>query len=290
MDTVLEKPFSKNGINSWVHCIDINLKKSDDDWFLYHHHDYIELLYGCDTDAVVWINGKSYPFKSNDLVLINSKEPHAVIANKDSHYICIKVLPSILYADDESFFEFKYVVPFMPERSHQNVFTKSELMDIQTHQLISEIISEWYAESPAYELIIRANLLKIFAGIFRYWNRNNISLPVTDYSDAIKQALAYTAENYGSVTEDEVADFCGLSYNYFSYLFRKETNRNFKDYLLSIRLREAENKLISTTDSITEIALLCGFSTASHFISKFKEYKKITPKQFRDKAKRFNLP
>lgn len=288
MDTFLEKPFAKNGINSWVHCLDMKLKGDKNARLNYHYHDYIELLYGYDTDATVWINGNSYPFKTDDLVLINSKEPHDVIADRDSHYICIKVLPSILYADEEAFFELKYVVPFLLESTHQKIFKKRDLEDIQIRMLVSEIMVEWNMENPAYELIIRANLLKIFAGIFRYWNKNNISVPVTELNSTTKNALAYIAENYDTVTEEDVASYCGLSYNYFSYIFRKETGKNFKDYLLAIKLREAENKLISTTDSITDIAISCGFSTASYFISKFKDHKKVTPRQFRASIKNMN--
>ena len=282
-DRFLEEPFKRNGVKSWVHCIDMQVpKRQKNDIFTYHYHDYVELLYGYHTDAHVWINGESLPFKTGDLVLINSNESHVVIPDGDSHYICIKVSPSILYANEEAMLELKYVIPFLIESAHQKVFTQDDLEGADIRRLMSEIMLEWNMENPAYELIIRADILKIFAAIFRYWNKNNYSLPVAEFNDTIKKALVYISENYSTVTEEDVADYCGLSYNYFSYLFRKTLGKNFKDYLLSIKLREAEKKLISTNKSITEIALSCGFSTASYFISKFIAYKKLTPCKFRE--------
>lgn len=60
----------------------------------------------------------------------------------------------------------------------------------------------------------------------------------------------------------------------------------FSDYLTFVRLRVAEKLLITGSRSVTEIALMVGFSSASHFVARFKAHKQITPIQFRRK---FNL-
>ena len=61
--------------------------------------------------------------------------------------------------------------------------------DIQIRRLISEIMIEWNMENHAYELMIRANLLKIFVGILRYWRKNEIDIKTSDFSDIMKKAL-----------------------------------------------------------------------------------------------------
>ena len=106
------------------------------------------------------------------------------------------------------------------------------------------------------------------------------------YSKPLKKALKFIAENYNTITAEQVAKHCGFSYNYFSHIFKEELGINFKDYVISLRLREAEKKLVSTDNSTTDIALSCGFSTSSYFITKFKEYKNMTPKKFREMIKK----
>ena len=72
-----------------------------------------------------------------------------------------------------------------------------------------------------------------------------------------------------------------MSYNHFSYVFKKTFKKSFSEYVTRVKLREAEKMLILTDKSITEIAYDAGFSTSSHFIMRFKEAKGITPNKFR---------
>lgn len=285
-----EKPFIINGIKSWIHCVKcdcpskgITIPQS------YHYHDYIELLYATDADAYVWAGGEKNRVCTGDLMIINSHEPHAFTYNRDSHYLCIKFLPHILYADENSLFEFRYVVPFLLENSHQKIFRSDELTTADINGLTAEIMQEWEARDSAFELIIRANILKIFAAIFRHWHQSSILPETAQITDTLKCALEFVGENFATVTEAEVASHCNMSYNHFSYLFKKVMGKSFVDYVTFLRLREAEKLLLSSDKSITDIASRSGFSTSSYFISKFKKYKGMTPKQFRDKTRSVSI-
>lgn len=282
-----EPPFTINGVKSWIHCIDLNVSKSTDDTDRperYHYHNYIEFLYALDTDAYVWINGQKHRFVTGDLVIINSEELHCLSFVKSSHYICVKFSPSVLYSDDRSLFEFKYVVPFLFDSSHQKVFKNDVFENIDLHSAVTEIMNEWNSGKTAYELMIRSNILKIFAEIFRYWDKNNAHHLESILTEPIKKALIFISKNYDTVTEHQVADACGLSYNHFSACFKKTVGKNFNDYITLFRINEAEKMLISTEKSITEIAMNCGFSSSSHFISRFKQYKQITPGKLRSRV------
>lgn len=284
-----EKPFIINGVKSWIHCLECkfyrteNTSKDEQSPISYHYHDYIELLYATDADVTIWLDGEKHSFKNGDLAIINSKTPHAFTFNETSTYICVKFLPQILYADESSLFEFKYVQPFLLENSHQKIFGKHELCDIDVQSTMLEIMDEWTAMKPAYELVIRANILKLFSSIIRYWNANNITSHEAVINDTIKSALEYLAENFSTATETEVAEYCNVSYNHLSFTFKNVMGKSFSEYITFLRLREAERLLLSTDKSITEIALSSGFSTSSYFISIFKKNKGITPKQFRAK-------
>ena len=85
--------------------------------------------------------------------------------------------------------------------------------------------------------------------------------------------------------ESDVAAHCGLSYNHFSSSFKKAVGRSFSEYITLVRMSEAEKMLISSEKSVTDIALSCGFSSTSYFISRFKNLKGVSPGQWRRNTK-----
>ena len=61
--------------------------------------------------------------------------------------------------------------------------------------------------------------------------------------------------------------------------------KTFKEYLTGVRLAKAHNILISTSLPITDVAVACGYSNLSYFIS---EYRKAYGKTPRDARKEFS--
>jgi transcriptional regulator GlxA family with amidase domain len=63
--------------------------------------------------------------------------------------------------------------------------------------------------------------------------------------------------------------------------------RGFSEYLLLTRLKKAAVLLAETELPVTRVAMDTGFSTASYFIQRFREYQGTTPRRFRS---RFRQP
>ncbi len=284
MNAFAEEPFVIGGVKSWIHCLRYHVSDPiTHNSRRYHYHDYIEFLYGTMPGANVWISGVCHPLGEGDLVIINSGDYHTVTFDSEAEYICVKFSPGILYADEQALLELKYLIPFISQTPLPKFFTKEQLRGTKIQSLTKEIMREWEKKGTAYELVIRADILKIFAAVFRYWCKNDLTIPHVQATETMKKALAHISENLTTVTEQSTAEVCGLSYHYFSAAFRKWTGQSFLDYVQILRIHEAEKLLISTEESVTDIALATGFSSASHFISLFKKHKKITPKQFRKK-------
>lgn len=286
MITRSEAPFTINGIKSSIHVWHQNSVRTNRTMpNSYHYHDYMEILYATDSDTLLWVNGESHPFRSGDVAVINSGEPHAFTFNAASHYICLKFTPGIFSADNGCMFQLQYLLPSLGRELSKRVFPSSDLEGIDIGALVDEISREWENKSTAHELIIRADIFKIFAAIIRLWEKDNLLRFDPRPSDAMQKALAYISEKNACVTEDEVAASCSLSPNYFSRTFKNTVGKNFKDYIGSIKLQNARNLLVTTTKNITEIAYDTGFSSTSHFISAFKKEFGLTPKQFQIKIK-----
>ena len=64
--------------------------------------------------------------------------------------------------------------------------------------------------------------------------------------------------------------------------FRQEYDQTIKRFLLIIRLRVAKEKLTSGNDSISEVAIKCGFADQNYFCKVFRQQEGLTPTQYRN--------
>ena len=69
----------------------------------------------------------------------------------------------------------------------------------------------------------------------------------------------------------------GLSRRQMERLFRREMGRTPARYYLELRLERAHLLLLTSSLPVIEIAVACGFSTASHFSRTYRERYGITP-------------
>ena len=277
-----------DGFEIPIECIYFSLQH-EESLSRIHYHNYIELLYGIDCDAEIWYNGKTFHLKSGDLIVITSKKPHTVrsIAPK-STYIVIKFLPQILYAAEQSVFEFKYIIPFIADDDrYSKLFFKADTENSEIPHIMNTILDEWNCRSYGYEIALRVCVIKIALWLIRRWHTETgeNALEAINATDAaissVQRSIEYAQKNYSTATSNEAARLCSLSYSYFSRLFKRVMNKSFTEYVNEIRISESERLLVTTNKSITNIALDVGFSTTSYFIERFKKQIHLTPKQFR---------
>lgn len=113
--------------------------------------------------------------------------------------------------------------------------------------------------------------------VARLDKKNIFSKPITLCLDYIYEHL------HEPIRIVDLADEVGLTQNYLSTLFKKETGRTVSEYVSAKRMEAAENMLRFSNYSSTEIGTILTFSSQSHFIQAFKKHTGYTPKQYRDK-------
>ena len=80
----------------------------------------------------------------------------------------------------------------------------------------------------------------------------------------------------------ELAARIGCTPNYLSWLFRRETGQNLKDYVNRYRMEYARQLLETMPSSgIAEIAWSCGFQDAAYFARLFQRYCGCKPSEYR---------
>jgi AraC family transcriptional regulator len=99
----------------------------------------------------------------------------------------------------------------------------------------------------------------------------------------IERAKAYiTAHFTDDVSLTEIADHCHVSPFHFSRIFKTFTLITPHQFLLSIRLKQAELLLKNSTKPVMDVAFSSGFNSIEHFTSAFSNRYKVPPAQFRE--------
>jgi len=100
-----------------------------------------------------------------------------------------------------------------------------------------------------------------------------------------EKIIAYIDEHYyEDINLNDLAlNVFFISPNHLSNLLFEKTGMRFSKYLLKIRMENALNLLLLEELSISEIAVLCGYNSESHFIFNFKRYYGKPPKKYKNK-------
>ncbi|WP_454837852.1 helix-turn-helix domain-containing protein [Pseudomonas mohnii] len=97
-----------------------------------------------------------------------------------------------------------------------------------------------------------------------------------------RQLVEYIDSQLGeAISLGQLAALCALSEYHFARMFRESFGLPPHQYVLARRLGRARELLRSTSQPLGEIALACGFASASHFTNRFRQVLAGTPGEYR---------
>ncbi|MFT4033827.1 MAG: AraC family transcriptional regulator [Siphonobacter sp.] len=92
----------------------------------------------------------------------------------------------------------------------------------------------------------------------------------------------YIKENlHTTLTVHQLADKACMSEPNFYRQFKMQFGISPIEYINQQRIQLAQKLLRTTTNSIGEISMACGFNNQNHFVKLFKRYSEHTPQQYR---------
>jgi AraC-like DNA-binding protein len=98
----------------------------------------------------------------------------------------------------------------------------------------------------------------------------------------LQRALAHLDTHFGEeITVEHLAGIAGLSVSQFNRRFRRLLRLSPMEYVLSLRVQEAQRLLATTDAPLAEIALAAGFCDQSHFTKRFRHVTGMTPLGYR---------
>lgn len=152
------------------------------------------------------------------------------------------------------------------------------------HQTIWSMFDAIASKKDGYQLVVLGALYQMIGLIFshRYYNPAPEQPPRNHKRIVqLKAALEFMESSYNKqISLEEMAGSINMSPKYFCRFFQEMTHRTPIDYLNYYRIERACYQLLTTDQSITEVAYNSGFNDLSYFIKTFKKYKGTTPKKY----------
>lgn len=115
-------------------------------------------------------------------------------------------------------------------------------------------------------------------------SRFDLSIPAfSEHYNSILPAYEYICQHYKTaITIDDLCHLCNMSKYYFMHIFKEAIGESPYQHLSRHRIDCAKQLLITTNESIENIAHEVGFANYSNFVIQFKKLTDVTPNEYRN--------
>lgn len=146
--------------------------------------------------------------------------------------------------------------------------------------IFRQMIQEMQLCRPHYEELLSSLLLQLFIQIER--NSDNNKIMNSFAQNEIEYATNYFNEHYNeNINIAEYAASRNMSTSWFIRNFKLYNKTTPLNYILSIRIANAQNLLETTKYNITEIAAITGYDNPLYFSRLFKKQTGLSPSEYR---------
>ena len=233
-----------------------------------HWHEYFEIEYILSGSGYIVLNGNNIPFKAKTIWFTTLSDTIEIILEPGTTVELYNISFRPTWIDDSIY----------------NILSDGIVVQNFPNILIERLIQEYEKIDEHREKMLRNLLNCIIIDIIRETKDNSFSVYTKNqnYSQFIQKSLKYIHQNFKEpISQNEVAEYVGLSTNYFSAKFHNEIGESFKCYVNNLRLTYSSKLLINTDISIVDVAFASGFTDISNYYHTFKKKYGISPLQYR---------
>ena len=232
-----------------------------------------QILYVASGKAHFWFNGIEEIVDSGHMVLYQPKEVQKYVYYVEDH-------PEVFWIHFTGY-DVKNILEYHGISLDQHVFYSGTLPEYKMS--FRKIIRELQQCEYGYEDYIASLFNNILLLVSRQ-QQNGENYTVT-IPEEIEMAVSYFNENYNTkISVAQYAESLHISTNWFIRNFKQHMKISPAQYLLSLRMVNAQSLLENTDYSVGEIAEIVGYDNQLYFSRVFKKEYGISPAQYRKRA------
>lgn len=241
-----------------------------------HCHNSYEFVISYNRIPSTIIDNKIFDRAGNILFAVNPMQTHGMASDIKGFSLCgIHIDKGYLQSVAEDIY------------GSSNILFSNDSSSINhdINMLLRLFLEELRYKQQGYEFMIENLSLLIAGNLIRQIKHNIPSKPRVSQSGAkedIKKVVDYMNENCTSgVSCTELSDLIKMGKHSFLRNFKAQMDKTPYEYLLDLKIEKAKKMLKANEYTITEISLMCGFSSHSHFTATFKKKTGISPTEYR---------
>jgi len=269
--------------HAW-HCGPVEKLRRSPPW---HYHEEVELLLLLNGELTVFYGEDQLVLHQGDVAIFGSSEPHWTLHSGGRLDHIIFQINLHQYWDPSTLNCMKHFSEVIRPLSALNyIFAEYPDARKQIATLIEEIFHEMNAGQIGYELAVTARIKSILLLLLRYDRRHMLSYTDNQLIGRMQPAIDYIEAHLSEkLTVEALSRHLSISYTHFIKLFKKAVGMSFTDFVNYKRIKKAEQQLLTSDISISEIAESVGMSNLGHFYDLFRRYNDCSPKQFKDRLR-----
>ncbi len=250
-----------------------------------HLHEHIEIIVIDKGTVRCKAAGVEFLLYKGDVCFINRRQLHQLEPGKGedcSHTVMI--IGAGLLSQNPLVYE-KFIRPILEDERFSHIrFEGSGSPAARISELVEKAAAINAEESPGYELDLIATVHLILRQIYLAYITAPKTNPINVNAQIQRQMAEYIYENYTRVLSlNDIAVSGRVSRSQCYKLFKQYTGLSPISFLNKHRLELSREMLRSTSDTISFIALSCGFSDQSYYNRLFVREYGVTPMAYRKK-------
>ena len=254
---------------------------------LAHWHNSFELIEVVEGKFYCNVDGSEFLINKGNICIINRGRLHHIYTEDYNASMCRKktiIFNPDYFIKDQNIYE-KYICPLLEKDAFAHIqFHLDKGIGLDVYTLMKELEILQREKPVGYEMEEYALIYRILRCLYMAYEYGRQTIPSTyDTNIQIQRNMtSYIHEHYGSkIGLEDIADNGQVSKSTCIRLFHKYTGKSPIDFLNSYRLQMSAEKLVTTSEQITEIAYACGFGQPSYFNRLFLKEYNMTPNQYR---------
>ena len=254
---------------------------------LAHWHNSFELIEVVEGKFYCNVDGSEFLINKGNICIINRDRLHHIYTEDYNASMCRKktiIFNPDYFIKDQNIYE-KYILPLLEKDAFAHIqFNIKKGIGLDINTLMKEIEALEDEKPIGYELEEYSLIYKVIRYLYLAYQSSKQSIHTTyDANVQIQRNMtSFIHEHFNSkIGLEDIADAGQVSKSTCIRLFHKYTGKSPIDFLNSYRLQMSAEKLVTTSEQITEIAYACGFGQPSYFNRLFLKEYNMTPNQYR---------
>lgn len=253
--------------------------------------NYYSIVLICQGKGCYVIDGRSYATKDRTVYFTNPGHIKGFEIEQLAYGYIVTFSEAFLkqYVHADIFDEFPFLIaevapPHYPEPAVFEEFNK----------LGNQLLAEFESSSPYKFKVIGSLTVVLLLRIKEWFWKGYDPLHESDSGSAIALTFKRNLENHfrdllGGKCDRlfQVQDYAEAQYlhpSYFGTVIKRKTGKSVNAWITEKTIAEAQALLLSSSQSVQEVAFRLGFKDAAHFSRFFKKHTQCSPSQFRQQA------